>query len=351
MAIAPLPLGMPGSVTGDLVTFKTIWMNGAGVYKPGGGFVLTAGTRDVTNTSGTGILRTGLVMAWNSTTKAYTNFIIGTSSAALTGAGTTLTINAAGATELVRRVGSTGTFTLTGPEAAAGTVQQRTVTYSAVNTTTGAITITALGTNQVEYVRMNIASTGGNLQLNVSTAAGARVTTANIAWSATDATYLASINSALDTATGVVGGIVATAIPSVDTDLGVALTYSGTGYAGKTFSPAVVIVYPTSSTSSVVQSVTTAVQGAFAAGSWVSSVDYNTPMSLIEIPPWPSDMSLITDTYTDWGQIPMAGAIRTAAIIDYPSDTSLQAWLKTQLSTLAGNKFSFSDSIGSGTQS
>lgn len=351
MAIAPLPLGMPGSVTGDLVTFKTIWMNGAGIYKPGGGLVLTASTRDVTNTSGTGILRTGLVMAWNSTSKAYTNFIIGTSSANLAGGGTTLTINAAGAVELVRRVGSTGTFTLTGPEAASGTVRQTTVTYSAVNTSTGAITITGLGTNQQDTVRFNIASTGGNVQLTVQKPDGVFVTTASAAWSATDATYLANINSALDTATGVVGGIVATAIAATDTDLGFVLTYSGTGYAGKSWTKAQVALLPTSSTLSTVVISTVAVQGAFLAGSWVSDVNYNTPMSLIEIPPWPSDMSLISTTYTDWGQIPMAGAIRTAAIIDYPTDPSQQTWLKTQLSTLAGNKFSFSDSIGSGTQS
>jgi hypothetical protein len=74
------------------------------------------------------------------------------------------------------------------------------------------------------------------------------VTTGNAAWNATDATYLAAINTALDTATGVVGGIVASAIPATDTDLGIRLTYSGVGYAGKAWTKAIVAVFPTSST-------------------------------------------------------------------------------------------------------
>jgi hypothetical protein len=346
MAITNLTLGVPGVVTGDQVTFGTIWLGGPRVYKPGGGLIKVAQTRDTGNTTSTGILRTGLMMAYNSTDKTYANWVIGVTTGALTGSGTSITVSAAAATELVRVVGSTGTFTLTGPEAAAGTTRQMTVTYSAVDTTTGVITITALGTNQVENVRFNIASTAGNLQLNVSLPNGTRATTANIAWSATDATYLASINSALDTTTGVVGGIVATAIAATDTDLGFVLTYSGTGYAGKTWPPAVVIVYPTSSTSSVVQPVTAAVQGAFIAGSVVSDTDYNVPVTMIDTPPNPSNMSLVSTTYSDWNAIPMMGTVNTSAVIDMPTDTSFRLWVQQQMSSLAGNKFEFSNVIG-----
>lgn len=346
MAITNLTLGVPGTVSGDQVTFGTVWLSGQGVYKPGAGLINVAKTRDTGNTTSTGILRTGLLMAYNPAGKDYANWPIGVSTAAITGAGTTLTVSATQAAELVRRVGATGTFVLTGPEAASGTVRQRTVTYSAVNATTGAITITALGTNQVENVRLNLASTGGNLQLNVSLPTGVRVTTANIAWNATDATYLAAINSGLDTATGVVGGIVATAISAVDPDLGFVLTYSGTGYAGKTFAPAVVVVYPTSSTSSVVQPVTAAVQGAFIAGSVVSEANYSKPITLIDCPPDPSNMTLVTTTYCDWSAIPMTGAINSDSILDYPSDPSLRLWIQEQMSSLAGNKFTFSSVVG-----
>jgi hypothetical protein len=113
------------------------------------------------------------------------------------------------------------------------------------------------GANEVQTVVMNAASTAGNLQLTVSGPDGPFVTTANIPYSATDATYLASINSALDTATGTVGGIVATAIAATDTDLGFVLTYSGAGFAGRTCPLASVAVYPTGSTSATVTRTTT----------------------------------------------------------------------------------------------
>ena len=91
---------------------------------------------------------------------------------------------------------------------------------------------TTAGTNEVQTVNFNIASTGGTVVFVVPKANGTMVQTVGAAWSATDATYLSNVNSALDTATGVSGGIVATAIASVDTDLGFVLTFSGTGYAG-----------------------------------------------------------------------------------------------------------------------
>jgi hypothetical protein len=47
--------------------------------------------------------------------------------------------------EIVRRIGSSGTFKLTGPATAGGTAATQTVTYSAVNQTTGVITCSALG--------------------------------------------------------------------------------------------------------------------------------------------------------------------------------------------------------------
>lgn len=56
---------------------------------------------------------------------------------------TALTVPAAAATEIVRRFGASGTFNLIGPPTAAGTVVTEQVTYSAVNTSTGVITVTA----------------------------------------------------------------------------------------------------------------------------------------------------------------------------------------------------------------
>jgi hypothetical protein len=109
--------------------------------------------------------------------------------------------------------------------------------------------LSTAASNDVQTVNFNIASTGGNVALRVPKPDGTIVQTAPAAWSATDATYLSNINSALDTATGVSGGIVASAISATDTDLGFKLTYSGTGYAGLPQAVAEVATLPTSSTS------------------------------------------------------------------------------------------------------
>ena len=87
----------------------------------------------------------GTLMGKVSATQKYANSILGlTSSAAASGA-TTLQTDVNTAAEIVRRIGATGTFKLTGPPTAGGTVAVQVVTYSAVNTTTGAITCTAIG--------------------------------------------------------------------------------------------------------------------------------------------------------------------------------------------------------------
>lgn len=79
----------------------------------------------------------------------YATSILGSTTAAVISGATTVTTSAAVATELVRRGGASGTFTLTGPPTAAGTVAATVITYSAVNTTTGVITCTATAVAKV----------------------------------------------------------------------------------------------------------------------------------------------------------------------------------------------------------
>ncbi len=338
MPIKEFSLTQPGVFVSEQLTFPFVFVDGTCAYKPGGGVINGTKTRDVLNTSYQKTIRAGLTMSYNTTNKDYANWQIGVSTGAIAGTGTTLSASAATVTELVRRVGASGTFTLTGPPAASGVARQSTVTYSAASGTS--ITVTALGTNQADKVQFNIASTGGNVQLTVQKPDGTFVTTASAAWSATDATYLASINSALDTATGVVGGIVATAISAVDTDLGFILTYAGTGYAGLPWTKSQVALLPTSSTLSTVFISTVAVNGAFAAGSVVSEVGYDIPNTIVKEPPAPINE---TGSNVDWPRIPMAGDVLVSAIIDYPTDSGLKTWYKDHMSTLSGPKFIFSD--------
>lgn len=85
----------------------------------------------------------GMPMGRVTATKKYANSILGlTTSSTLSGA-TTIQTDLNTATELVRRIGSSGTFTLTGPPNASGVVASQTITYSAASTTSGAITCTA----------------------------------------------------------------------------------------------------------------------------------------------------------------------------------------------------------------
>ena len=140
---------------------------------------------------------------------SYANSVVGLTAAPYGGGQTTLTVTPQAAVEIVRRFGSTGTFNLTGePEAgaAARTVQ---VTYSAVNQTTGAVTITALdaapvaAANQVNAL-LTVDSTGsGTFSLTVG-----GITTGAITYSSTAATLVTNINTAANTAFGT-GAVVA----------------------------------------------------------------------------------------------------------------------------------------------
>jgi hypothetical protein len=94
----------------------------------------------------TWLLFAGTAMGRVTSTGKYANSIIGCISAAYAHAGATPTVlntDVNTAAEIVRRIGTSGTFKLTAPPAAGGTVATQVITYSAVNLTTGAITITA----------------------------------------------------------------------------------------------------------------------------------------------------------------------------------------------------------------
>jgi hypothetical protein len=324
------------------IAHRTVSRQGFWDFIANGGVVDGTKSRDQGNTDDVALLRPGLLMGKVTTGGKWAPSAFGLTAAAYA-SGTSMTLSVAAATELNRRVGASGTFKVTGPPSAAGVVRTTTVTYSAVNTTTGVATITALGANQVEQINIAPASTAGNLQLTVQKTDGTFVTTGNAAWNATDATYLANINAALDTATGVVGGIVASAIPSVDTDLGIRLTYSGTGYAGLPWTRAQVAVFPTSSTAATYSPVTTAGSPAYVSGSLVQPTDGSeTILSII-----PDGYGIAIDSATnldvEWAEVPIGGVIDFAQTLPLVSDASLKAYVKQALSTLVGGKFVFSD--------
>ncbi len=335
--------GLPGFRSAVSTGFRNVFRQDGKSYIAVNGIIDGTKSRDPGNTDDIDRLRPGLLMGKITTGGKWAPSVFGVTTNAEAQGSTQIETTAAAVTEIVRRIGSTGTLKVTGPPSAAGTVRTLTATYSAASSTN--ITITALGANQVEDIKFNIASTAGNLQLTVRKTDGTWVTTANAAWNATDATYLSAINSALDTATGVTGGIVASAIPATDTDLGIRLTYSGTGYAGQTWTPAQVNLFPTSSTWPRYEAVTTAVDGRFVAGSLIQPTDGSeTILTLID----DGNLIPVTDSAGSsqdqpFSQIPCAGTIISSQIINWPADASLRTYVKQALSSLSNGKFIFDD--------
>lgn len=333
----------PGLGTKADAGFRLISPTGQLTFKTGpAGTMNGAKSRDPGNTGSTYVLRAGVLLAKNAATGRYAPWSVGVTTAELTGAGTTLTLSVADAAELVRRGGPSGTLVLTGQNRAGQPVVQRTVTYSAVNTTNGQVTVTALGNvNQIERIRFNTPSTGGNLQLTVQLTNGTTATTANIAWNATDATYLASIQSALDTTTGVANGIVASASAGIDTDNEITLTYSGTGYAGRSWTPAVVAVFPTGSTAATYLPFQAAA-GTFLAGSVVSEAGWTTPLTVVPDGP---GINLTPDGLDTDFRVPVGGQLIGSQCLPWPSDAVFRQWIRASMDGVGGNVFAFEELV------
>jgi hypothetical protein len=139
--------GLPGVGTARTATPREILAGNAqfAQYLPGLRIIDGSRSRDPLNGTDLDVLRAGLLIGKITSSGKYAPSVLGTLSVNAASSATSLTVSAATATEIVRRIGTTGTFKLSGPPAAAGTVATQTVTYSAVNTTTGVITCTAIG--------------------------------------------------------------------------------------------------------------------------------------------------------------------------------------------------------------
>lgn len=331
-------IGRPGIQSGSTVSYRQVFRLPESVlYLPGGG-IIAAAAQDPGNTGSPLTLRAGLPMGRVAATKKWLPSLMGLVDTAYA-SGTSLTLTTAAAAELVRRVGSSGTFKLTGPPSANGTARTLTVTFSAVDTGTGVVTITALPVNEVQTLTFGAAATGGTMRLRVPKADGTMVTTDAITWNATDATWLAAINTALDGATGVVGGIVATGAAP---DTAITFTFSGTGYAAlpQPTEMISVVAFPTSATTATVVRTTTGVAGAFVAGSWVQPTDGSeTPRTVI---PDGSGLTMVTANAADvdFPQIAYHALIQTSGFAYWPSDTGLRAWIVAAMQT-GGVRFEF----------
>lgn len=142
--------GLPGVLDYDGTLHRNVFKGGLWEpYLPGGKVIAGTYSGDPGNTPDTRVLRAGLLMGKRTSDNKYAPSVIGVTTGAVSSGGTTVTVSAAAAAEIVRRIGATGTIRLVGPPTAAGTVATFTETYSAVNTTTGAITCSSLNADLV----------------------------------------------------------------------------------------------------------------------------------------------------------------------------------------------------------
>ena len=141
MPVAPFITGLPGVRAAVSATHKIVFKRTGQGYLQQGWQINGALSRDPTNTP-VSVLQPGVLMGKITATGLYAPSILGVTTVAFTSGGTEITVGAATAVELVRRIGSSGTFKLIGPPTAAGTVAATTTTFSAVNTSTGVITVT-----------------------------------------------------------------------------------------------------------------------------------------------------------------------------------------------------------------
>lgn len=134
--------GTPGVRAPRTADYRRILRQGDYTFFAGGGIIAATYTRDTGNSGDVDILRPGLLMGKRSSGGLWANSIIGVANGAVSAGATSITVAAAVVTELVRRVGASGTFKLIGPAVAnTAPVVTETITYSAASGTT--ITCTA----------------------------------------------------------------------------------------------------------------------------------------------------------------------------------------------------------------
>src|SRR3972149_7120596 len=110
--------GLPRWGSLRTATHRKVFFDGRWDYDLAGGKIINGTkSRDPGNTGNIDVLRAGLLMGRVTASGLYAASVLGVTTNAEAIGATTIEVSAAVATELVRRVGATGTFTLTGPAA------------------------------------------------------------------------------------------------------------------------------------------------------------------------------------------------------------------------------------------
>lgn len=126
---------------------RLFWSEQAKHLLPAGRVIDGSKSRDPGNTGATDTLRAGMPLGKITASGCYAPSILGVTKAACGASDTTITIAAATASEVIRRIGTAGALTLVGPPDGASAAVATSVTFSAVtvNGDSSTITVTALG--------------------------------------------------------------------------------------------------------------------------------------------------------------------------------------------------------------
>lgn len=136
--------GQAGVRPAKLGVYRLIFKDGTYATAPNNSVIDGVKSRDPGNSPETFALRPGLILAKNATTGRYATWSIGEFQAATLANATTFTLTVAAAAELVRRIGPSGSLTVVGSATASGALVTEVVTYTGVNTGTGAVTVNAM---------------------------------------------------------------------------------------------------------------------------------------------------------------------------------------------------------------
>lgn len=314
----------------------------------------------------TWLLWAGTFMGQVTSTLKFACSILGNTTLPLGGAQTTLQTDVNTAAYLVQRVGTSGTFTLTGaptPNGPVANVRSLTVTYSNVNLSTGVITITPTavgsvgGTNQVNSL-VTVDSTGsGTFKLSVE-----GITTAAITYSATAATLVSNTNTQLDATFGT-SAIVASGASLA----AIILTFSGTGYThrpvglvtatlqtgatGFTMNGSGTVGVPSvSPVTTPGVSAAAADEGEFVSGSLIQPTDGSQTLKTIITDQFGTKViDQLNTTRVDvfdpllWAG---GGVIDSFYLVNYPADTGIRQYMKNQIRGFIGTGLFSDDYIG-----
>lgn len=343
-------LGGPGVSDERRWSHKYIFTNGQWAKLPGGGLIDTAKSRDPFNGGTPEVLSPGLIMGQIGTGRKWAPSFFARVTAAVAHGATTVNVAPVEAVEIVRREGATGTLLCVGPTMPNGQAQVGRLAYSAVNQTTGDITVTATGQNEVQTVNIAGTISGGTFRLGFIQGDGTVQWTGTIAHNATFSTVITNANTALDALFGT-GKVVASGAGYT----ALAITFTLTDQALRNVQGVQVATQSlTGATGATVTETTPGYFGALAAGTLIGSTDGSFfPHSVIH----PGYGVQVADGASNpaiggvvqWASVPMSGMVEWSELTPVVTDVGIRRWIAQQLNNVAfnggaaGGGFSFSD--------